>query len=150
MEPISLIVTAIAMGAVSGVKDAASHAVGDAYAGLKELLRRRYGSIDVTPVEAKPQSTAKRESLAEDLASAGAGEDAELLERARAMVDAIHAHDPGAAASIGVDLQQLRAASLRVRDVTADGVGVRVRDADIQGDVEIAGIHAHARTLPKS
>jgi hypothetical protein len=43
MDPITLIVTALAAGAALGVKDTASAAVGDAYAGLKALVKRRLG-----------------------------------------------------------------------------------------------------------
>ena len=41
MDPITLIVTALAAGAALGVKDAASSAVKDAYAGLKALVSKR-------------------------------------------------------------------------------------------------------------
>ena len=41
MDPITLIVTALAAGAALGVKDTTSSAVKDAYAGLKALVRKR-------------------------------------------------------------------------------------------------------------
>ena len=40
MDPITLIVTALAAGAASGAAEAASAAVKDAYAGLKALVAR--------------------------------------------------------------------------------------------------------------
>ena len=43
MDPITLIVTALAAGAALGVQDTASAMVMDAYAGLKALVRRRLG-----------------------------------------------------------------------------------------------------------
>ena len=42
MDPVTLIVTALAAGAVFGLKDTASAAVKDAYAGLKALVKRRF------------------------------------------------------------------------------------------------------------
>jgi hypothetical protein len=42
MDPVTLVVTALAAGASSGVSGAATAAVGDAYAALKELLKRRF------------------------------------------------------------------------------------------------------------
>jgi hypothetical protein len=42
MDPVTLIVTALAAGAVLGLKDAASAAVKDAYAGLKALVKKRF------------------------------------------------------------------------------------------------------------
>jgi hypothetical protein len=43
MDPITLIVTALAAGAALGIKDAASSAIKDAYAGLKSLVKKRLG-----------------------------------------------------------------------------------------------------------
>jgi hypothetical protein len=43
MDPITLIVTALAAGAALGVTDTASAMVKDAYAGLKALVRKRLG-----------------------------------------------------------------------------------------------------------
>ena len=42
MDPISLIIAALAAGAIAGVKDTAGQAVKDAYAGLKALVHRRF------------------------------------------------------------------------------------------------------------
>jgi hypothetical protein len=42
MDPITLIVTALAAGAALGVKDAASTAVKDGYNGLKALVKKRF------------------------------------------------------------------------------------------------------------
>ncbi len=61
-----------------GVKDTAAQAVKDAYASLKKLIVGRY-QRSVAGVESKPESTAKRDSLAEDLVDSGADTDAELL-----------------------------------------------------------------------
>ena len=42
MDPVTLIVTALAAGAGVGMKDTASAAVTDAYTGLKALVKRRF------------------------------------------------------------------------------------------------------------
>jgi hypothetical protein len=140
MEPVSMIAAAIAMGAAAGLKKTASTAVSDAYAALKALIKRHYGHIDVAPVEAKPDSTAKQASLAEDLAAVGAGENRELLESARALVQAVKAHDPQAALNIGVDLDHVSAASLRVSGVKAGDIGVRARNTTIAGSMDIENV----------
>jgi hypothetical protein len=140
IETIGVVVSALAMGAAGGVKETASQAVRDAYTGLKELIRHKYKDVNVAPVEAKPDSKAKRDSLAEDLASAGAGADTELLEHARALIEAVYVHDRGAATSVGVDLEEVRADSLRIRDIRSDGTGVRVRKSDFFGDIDIQGV----------
>ena len=140
IETVGMVVSALAMGAAGGFKETASQAVQDAYTGLKELIRHKYKDVSVTPVETRPDSKAKRDSLAEDLASAGAGTDTELLERARALIEAVYAHDPRAAISVGVDLEEVRAQSLRISDIKSDGTGVRVRKSDFSGDVEISSV----------
>jgi hypothetical protein len=43
MDPVSLVVAALVAGATAGTKDTASAAIADAYAGLKALVRRRFG-----------------------------------------------------------------------------------------------------------
>lgn len=43
MEPITLILAALAAGAGAGATEAAQTAIGDAYAGLKGLILRRFG-----------------------------------------------------------------------------------------------------------
>jgi hypothetical protein len=43
MEPVTLILTALATGALVGATDAAQTAVKDAYHGLKDLVQRRFG-----------------------------------------------------------------------------------------------------------
>ena len=144
------IVTAVAMGAAAGLKDTASNAIRDTYDGLKTFIRRNYSTIDLAPVEAKPESTAKRDSLAEDLTSAGAGNDSELLEHASVLVDAVTANDPESAVSIGVDLEEVRAASLRISNVKADEKGVRVRKSEFSGDIDIQGIEVTHKQSPKA
>ena len=42
MDPVTLILTALAAGAALGVKDTASAAVKDAYEGLKALVKKRF------------------------------------------------------------------------------------------------------------
>ena len=97
--PVTLIVVALAAGAATGLKDTAASAIKDAYGALKGLLSRRYGSVNIGDVERKPESEAKRASVAEDLAAAGAGDDEELLELARQLVEAVRENDPGSRAS---------------------------------------------------
>jgi len=43
MDPVSLVVAALVAGAAAGTKDTVAAAVSDAYAGLKALIRRRFG-----------------------------------------------------------------------------------------------------------
>lgn len=149
MEPVSIIVTALAGGALAGLKPTAEAAVKDAYAGLKALIQRKYGSVDVTPIESKPDSEARRNVVVEDLQAAGAEHDAELLEAARALLELLKNRAPETGSAIGVDLERVTAAALRIREVESEGTGVRVRDGQFTGDIEIGTVRAGKRPNPQ-
>ncbi|RIK53553.1 MAG: hypothetical protein DCC57_08160 [Chloroflexi bacterium] len=144
MEPVTLIVTAVALGAAAGLKPTVEQAVKDAYAGIKTLILRKYGAVGLEAVEKKPDSKPKQESLAEDLQEAGAAQDTELLAQAQALIDAVEQSKIGAeaAVAIGVDLKKVKAAALRIADVTASGTGVKVEEGEFTGDVDIRGVRA--------
>jgi hypothetical protein len=142
MDPVTMIVSAIAMGAAAGLTDTASAAVQDAYAALKGLITGRYPGVDVAAVENKPESTPKRESLVEDLREAGAKHDADLVEAARQVIAAVKATNAGVGPALGIDLEGVEAAALRIRSVTSDGTGVRVRDGTFTGDIDIGDVRA--------
>jgi len=142
VDPITLVVSAVALGAAAGLKDTAAAAVTDAYAALKGLITQRYRDVDVTPVEKKPESEAKRDSLHEDLTEADAGADEELFAAARRVVDQVRAHDDVTGSALGIDLERVQAEFLRVHRVESDGTGVRVRDGTFRGGIEIDDVRA--------
>jgi hypothetical protein len=142
MDPVTMIVSAVAMGAAAGLTDTASAVVTDAYAALKGVITGRYPGVDVAAVENKPESTPKRESLAEDLREAGADHDADLVEAARQVIAAVKADAAGVGPALGIDLEGVEAAALRIRSVTSDGTGVRVRDGTFTGDIDIGDVRA--------
>jgi len=89
MDPVTLIVTALAAGAAFGLKDTASAAVKDAYGGLKalakrRLVRRRDGELVLARHAEAPQVW--EGPLAAELTAAGAAEDAGLVEAAQALM----------------------------------------------------------------
>lgn len=89
MDPITLIVTALAAGAAMGTKDVASSAVKDAYAGLRALVRKRLGGRpDGELVLAKHQEAPDtwRAPLMAELDQSGAGRDANLVAAAEALM----------------------------------------------------------------
>jgi hypothetical protein len=141
VDAVTAIVSAVSAGAGAGLKDTTAKAVTDAYGALKRLIIDQY-RLDVGPLEQKPDSRSKRESLAEDLAAVGAGGDAELVAVARRVIDAVCEHDPEVGSVIGVDLVGLRAANVRLSDIEVDGSGVRGRDWTVSGDVEISRVRA--------
>lgn len=142
VDPVTVIVSAVALGAAAGLKETATRAVKDAYAVLRKLISDRYQDVDVAPVEKRPDSAAKRESLEEDLAAAGAGRDGALLDAAQALITQVKAQDAAAAAAVGIDLARVEAAALRIRGVAAEGTGVQVRDGRFTGDIEISDVRS--------
>ena len=142
MDPITIIVSALALGAAAGLKPTAEQAVKDAYAGIKALIQRKYQQVDVTLVESDPASETLQADVKEDLARANAGQDEELLLQAQTLLDAIQQHAPEAARVTGVNLEDIKGASLRIADIIATGTGVNVRKAEISGDIEIKGVRA--------
>jgi hypothetical protein len=89
VDPVTLIVTALAAGAALGLKGAASAAIEDAYAALKSLVRRRLigrpdGELVVTRHEQAPETWAA--PLVAELSAAGAGNDAGLVAAAQALM----------------------------------------------------------------
>ena len=142
MDPISIIVAALASGAAAGLKPTAEKIIKDAYAGLMGMIQRKYNNVDLRPFENKPESESERESLAEDLADAGATGDQELLDLAKVLIDAVAKHDKATAAAIGVDLEEVKAAYLNIRKVTTTGTGVKVKKGEFEGGIDIGEVSA--------
>ena len=89
MDEITLIVTALAAGAALGIRDAASSAVKDAYAGLKALVRKRLsgrpdGELVLARHEEAPETW--RAPLTAELDKAGASDDPGLVSAAETLM----------------------------------------------------------------
>ena len=94
MEPVTLVLTALATGAALGVKDTVSQAVMDTYEGLKALVRnrltgRRDGEIVLARFEEAPDIW--RDPLSAELTAAGADTDADVLAAAQALMTMVDA-----------------------------------------------------------
>lgn len=93
MEPVTLIVAALAAGAATGTTDAAAAAVREAYAGLRDLLRRRVGRHPEVNAALEGHVSAPvddQDRLAALLSETGVGGDAEVVaaaQRLMALVD---------------------------------------------------------------
>jgi hypothetical protein len=123
MDPVTLILTALAAGAAAGAKDTASTAVKDAYAGLKAkiktlLSRRKDGELVLARYEESPRTW--EAPLASELAAAGADKDEGLVTAAQAVLSM--ADEPG-----------WRAGKYTVQ--IHGGQGVQVGDRNVQHNV---------------
>jgi hypothetical protein len=142
MEPLTSIVTALAAGAAAALQSTMEQGVKDGYTALKGLIQRKYARVNLDQLEANPSSKSRHGVVEEDLKAAGAETDAEVLQQAQALLDAIQHQAPQAAAAIGVDLKEIEGASLAIRRVTATGTGVKVEQGKFSGDITIEDVQA--------
>jgi hypothetical protein len=120
MDPVTLIVTALAAGAASALQDGATQAVKDAYARLRALVGQRFahrpkGELVLAEHEAAPQTW--EAPLAAELAAAGAAGDAGLVAAAQVLMSL-------------VDAAGSRSGKYRV--IVRDSQGVQVGDHNTQ------------------
>lgn len=109
MDPGTLVAQALTAGVGAGLSGAASSAVADSYAALKQALVRRLGGRPgalerIELLESRPSGSA--EGLAHDLVMAGAV-DAEIVEHAQRLLALIDP-DAGPRARYRVDLREAR------------------------------------------
>ena len=142
MDPLMSVVTALAAGAAAALQSTVEQGVKDSYASLKGLIQRKYARVNVEQLEANPSSKSRRGVAEEDLKAVGADQDAEVLQHAQALLEAIQRQAPAVVAAIGVDLEDIEGASLAIRRVTASGTGVKVEQGTFSGDITIEDVRA--------
>ena len=106
MDPITLIVTALAAGAAQGMTDNASEMVKEAYASLKARVKEKLGakpSAEVVLAEHEQAPETWQAPLVAELAEAGADRDHELIAAAQALLDLIG--EAGGAGKYTVDVR---------------------------------------------
>jgi hypothetical protein len=150
MEPVTAIVTALALGAAAGLKDVTETVVTETYSALKKLIESRYKKVNLTLLESAPQSTARQKVVEEDLKEVGAGEDLEVLENAQRLLRLVLENSPRAASAIGVDLKNVETASLAIDNVISSGGGVRINHLKTPGSIEIRNVRAGVEEDPSS
>src|SRR5262245_61106031 len=143
MGPISDLMMSLVIGAgIVGGKELVSSIVKDAYKNLKAVILKHYPAIAVSVLEQKPNSKDTQSVIERELAAANAGQNAAVLSAAQTLLDVIQRNAPAAVATIGIDLNDVSAANLRLKDVVSAGGGVRVHRARIDGDIEITHVRA--------
>ncbi len=101
MDPVTVIVTALSLGAQTALKATVETAVKDAYAGLKSLVLRKLGkqpdaAAAVEAVEKHPESAGRKATLVEELTTAGAHHDQEVVDKATDLLKLLETKSPGA------------------------------------------------------
>lgn len=135
MEPITLIVNALVAGATAGLTSVAEETLKDAYAGLKALIVRKFGSKRAVPqaidfVEEDPEAAGRKEFLKGELEAAGADKDAQVLQAAKDLLALLQPEET-------VDNSQTAIASEGSAAATGRGIAT-VGDGNISlaGDVQ--------------
>lgn len=150
MDPISIIVTALVLGAAAGLKPTAEQAVKDAYAGLKALIERKFNRVNVALVEEDPTSKTRQNVVKEDLEKVNADQDIDVIKAAQLLLDIVQVQASDIAIAVGVNLEYIKAASLRLDDIMATGTAVNVQHSEFMGDIEIRQVRAGSNPSPKS
>jgi hypothetical protein len=140
VDPVTLVVTAVALGASAGMTETASNMIKDAYAALKAQLGRNH--VDLSGVERNPTSQVQRAALEETLSDIPAALDEELLAAAEQVANAVAATQPEVAEVVGVELRDVQAEFIRVRSISSAGTGFRGEGLTVQGGVDIGDVTA--------
>lgn len=147
MDPVSMIVMALVSGAAAALKPTAEAAIKDAYSGIKMLIQDKYKKVSLGLIESDPASKSRQAVVQEDLKKAGAGQDVELLQKAESVLVAVQNSAPEAAAAVGVDIEDLKAASGNIKKIVAEGpgaVGVRAKRVDVNGEFVVEDVQARS------
>ncbi len=109
MEPLSMILTALAAGAVSAVQETAATAVKDAYQGLRALIEKKFadqpkGTELVEEYTTDPETWEK--PLAKELEKVGADQDEKILQAAQQLLEMLQAAPEGGKYNVQVSDSQ--------------------------------------------
>ncbi len=147
MDILTPIVTAISAGAAASLKDTTTQAVKDAYAGIKALIQKKFGSkVSIDAFEQKPTSEAKKAALKEELEDAGAHNDSELFEALQKLVTLIKEKEPQGAT--GVNISEVEAEFIKIGKVKAIGTGISITKSKLTGGIDIGEVDAGTNTNP--
>lgn len=154
MDPITVLVTALALGAAGGLKDVTGRAISDAYTALKALVKRRFTDVDLDLIESHPKSSSARGLLEEQLRealpqdAAATAEDIEIFTKTGELLKLIESRSPQIAPAAGVDIGELKASSVLIRNIVAEGVGVRINKVETTGAFTLTDVRAGRRGDP--
>lgn len=93
MEPINLIVTALASGAAAGAKATTNEAVKDAYKGLVSLVKKRFqgkSTAEMVLVEHKKEPKTWEAPLKSQLKEVDANKDEEIINAAKKLMELVN------------------------------------------------------------
>jgi hypothetical protein len=139
MEPVSAITAALIAGATAAASETASQAVKDAYQALKAVLIGGYKIASTALLEKKPSSPAYRQAVEDELKeNAAIADDKAVLEKTKAVQDALLKEPPAQLVAWGIDLKKLEAGgSIIVERITG---GLHGEEWKAEKDVHLSDI----------
>ena len=147
MEPISIVMSALVMGAAMGLKSTSEEVIKDAYTGFKKLIQERYAQtkVAIDLIEQDPLSETYRVAAQDLLNKTKIAQDEVILTKALALLDNIHKKMPNAFEIVGIDLKDIEGATLNIEGVISENVGVRVKDGKFSKDINIKNVQAGSK-----
>jgi hypothetical protein len=142
MEPVSGIVTVLALVGGAMLKTVVSEPTKDAYARLKRYIAEKYNGPAIESLEENPFSQARQLVVQEVLDETGLSHDPTASELAAALMELVIERDRQALEVVGVDIGKAKAVNIRLKDIVSTGSGVRIKDTEASGDIEITGVTA--------
>ena len=141
MEPVTLLVSTLALGAAAALKETAGEAVRDAYSALKTLIVKKFGPQPaIDSLERTPGSAKKREAAEEDLATAA--DDDAVIKVAEDLANVVKRDDPKVGEIVGVSIDDVVAKFLDIEGIRSSGSGVLVQSSKFQEGVTIKDVVA--------
>ncbi len=143
MDPVTMIVSALAMGAIAGAPSVGAQAIKDAYAGLTTLIVRRFGNKPdaqkaVEDLEKKPESAGRKATAEEELKEAGAGDDAEIVAAAQTLMKALKDHGVAGAQSFTAHAEG-GSTLVQGNDNSVATGGSVIAKGKVKGDINTSG-----------
>lgn len=140
MDSATVIVSALAAGAAACRSPTIEDAVREAYSRTKDVIELKYPGGKIGLLEQRPEWQSKRDAFADHLRRTGADADDELIRLATALLDALTQYSPATGPAIGVDLEDVTAANLRIHRVASAEIGIRIRQSRFSGDIQLANV----------
>jgi len=150
MDPVTLIVTALATGAAAAAKDIGGDAIKSAFNGLKGLIAKKFGGkanveSAIASVEQNPNSENRKGVLKEELETAGADKDEELMAQVQAFLKLLEEKgvSTGVSQAIGTATATASQGGTAVGAIQVGGnagaINIGNKTTDRSGGVNISG-----------
>lgn len=150
MEPISIIVSALALGAAAGLKASSEQAFKDSYAVIKSLIMNKYLKSKTHEIpfsrlsilEGDPASQDRQKVVADDLKQLEVDKDTEIINKALDLINLIQERAPEIGADTGIKLENITGKTITIKDVKAPDSDIVLTRSHIDDNVLIEGCHS--------